>query len=48
MRTIYLTLGFFMLLGIGAACRTPPLVADDCTTDPRGVECRAAAPQDRD
>lgn len=30
MRIIYLTLGFFILLGIGAACRTPPLTAGNC------------------
>lgn len=30
MRVIYLTLAIFMLLGIGAACRTPGLGPADC------------------
>ncbi|WP_164513276.1 hypothetical protein [Thiosocius teredinicola] len=30
MRIVYLTLGFFILLGIGAACRTPPPLGEDC------------------
>lgn len=34
MRVIYLTLAIFMLLGIGAACRTPGLSALDC---PEGI-----------
>lgn len=34
MRVIYLTLAVFILLGIGAACRTPGLSPADC---PEGV-----------
>lgn len=30
MRTIYLILGVFVLMGVGAACRTPALVPADC------------------
>ena len=30
MRVIYLTLGFFVLIGIGASCRTPSVLPDDC------------------
>jgi len=30
MRILYLTLGVFILFNIGAACRTPPAVADGC------------------
>ena len=30
MRVIYLTLAFFVLLGIGATCRTPSMLSRDC------------------
>ncbi len=39
MRMIYLTLGLFILLGIGATCRTPPVAHADCGPDARGTEC---------
>ena len=39
MRTIYLTLGFFILLGIGATCRTPPVAHADCGPGESGAEC---------
>jgi len=45
MRVIYLTLAFFIVLGISAACRTPPLVADNCRSsgdDP--AACTEARP----
>lgn len=38
MRMLYLTLGLFMLLGIGATCRTPSLVAVD---DAAGLRAEA-------
>jgi hypothetical protein len=34
MRVIYLTLGLFILLGIGATCRTPPLLPHGCAEPP--------------
>lgn len=46
MRTIYLTLGFFILLGIGAACRTPPVAHADCGPDERSAECLPPAQAD--
>lgn len=30
MRILYLTLGVFVLLNVGAACRTPSAPAPDC------------------
>jgi hypothetical protein len=33
MRVIYLTLAIFIMLGIGAACRTPGLSPADCPQD---------------
>lgn len=39
MRIIYLTLAFFVLLGIGAACRTPPLLHADCAPDEAAGGC---------
>lgn len=30
MRIVYLTLGLFILLNIGAACRTPPPAPEGC------------------
>ena len=35
MRVIYMTLAIFIVLGIGAACRTPGLSPADC---PEGIE----------
>lgn len=35
MRVVYLTLGIFILLGIGANCRTPALQPTGCTSDDR-------------
>jgi hypothetical protein len=32
-RIIYLTLGVFILLGIGATCRTPAVIVSDCPAD---------------
>jgi hypothetical protein len=34
MRVIYLTLGLFILLGIAATCRTPPLLPAGCPQPP--------------
>lgn len=43
MRVIYLTLAFFVLLGIGATCRTPPLLSGECTpgngANPANIDC---------
>ena len=47
MRMIYLTLGFFVLLGIGAACRTPPVLHSDCTPGITGTACPPAEQPDR-
>ena len=46
MRMIYLTLGFFILLGIGAACRTPPVTFSDCAAGNQATECPPAAIRD--
>lgn len=46
MRTIYLTLGFFILLGIGATCRTPPVAHTDCGPGNRDAGCLPAARAD--
>ena len=46
MRMIYLTLGFFILLGIGAACRTPPVTLSDCAPGKQGTECPPAQIRD--
>ena len=37
MRIIYLTLALFVLLGIGATCRTPPVKAQNCTPSSAGL-----------
>jgi hypothetical protein len=44
MRAIYLTLAFFILTGIGAACRTPTLLPDDCERLSGGL-AHCATPQ---
>ncbi|MCB1790692.1 MAG: hypothetical protein KDJ24_10380 [Gammaproteobacteria bacterium] len=42
MRVIYLTLAFFILLGIGMACRTPAMLAADCTdAQPAHAACES-------
>lgn len=47
MRIVYLTLGFFILLGIGAACRTPPPAGDNCESFASGlVRCERDAKDD--
>lgn len=38
MRVIYLTLGLFILLGIAATCRTPPLLPAGCAQPPCTLE----------
>ena len=49
MRVVYLTLGFFILLNIGAACRTPQVVAQNCTAVSGGlVHCADQASTDRE
>jgi hypothetical protein len=47
MRVIYLTLGLFILLGIGAACRTPPLIHSDCIPGAGDAACPPAENVDR-
>ena len=37
MRIIYLTLALFVLLNIGANCRTPPVEERDCTPASAGL-----------
>ncbi len=37
MRIIYLTLALFVLLNIGANCRTPPVKGHDCTPASAGL-----------
>jgi len=42
MRIVYLTLGFFILLNIGAACRTPQAVPEECEQLSGGlIRCNA-------
>jgi len=42
MRIVYLTLGFFILLNIGAACRTPQPVPEECEQLSGGlIRCNA-------
>lgn len=38
MRVVYLTLGLFILLGVGATCRTPPLLPQACVSGPASCE----------
>ena len=47
MRVIYLTLGLFILLDIGAACRTPPLIHSDCILGAGDAACPPAENVDR-
>lgn len=37
MRIVYLTLGFFVLLNIGVACRTGQPAAENCTQVSAGL-----------
>lgn len=37
MRIIYLTLALFVLLNIGANCRTPPVTGQDCKSVSAGL-----------
>jgi hypothetical protein len=49
MRVIYLTLAVFVLIGIGAACRTPAPLPDDCERLPGGLaRCAAQHPNRHD
>lgn len=47
MRIVYLTLGFFILFNIGAACRTPQALPEDCKQLSGGlIRCDGASPRD--
>lgn len=37
MRIVYLTLALFVLLNIGANCRTPPVTGENCTSASAGL-----------
>ena len=44
MRVVYLALGVFLLLNIGAACRTPPVASAGCELVAGGlVHCPVAS-----
>jgi hypothetical protein len=46
MRILYLTLGLFILLNIGAACRTPPPAPQGCEPVSGGlIRCKGDAGQ---
>lgn len=48
MRILYLTLAVFVLINLGAACRTPPAVPADCERLAGGlVRCTPDAGPDR-
>jgi hypothetical protein len=48
MRIPYLILVFFVLLGIGATCRTPALLPDECEPVAGGlVRCAGPAAEPR-